>query len=232
MAERRERAEHAGIADQDVELAVALVERGAEPVDAVVVLQVERHERRRAAGGAGSRRRAPRAPPTVRASATTCAPALGERERGGAADAARGAGDQRDAVGEGFGHVYSSFRAHARRSTIRSVTVMTSDGGSGLGAHGTGTTRAQLASASSDSCAAVAREVGQRGRIVAGEAVVGELRPHRVAPLVAHGAVDAVDREEGERVGADVARASPRGRASRRAACRARACRCRNSRDG
>ena len=35
MAERGERAEHAGIADQDIELAVALVERRAEPSDAV-----------------------------------------------------------------------------------------------------------------------------------------------------------------------------------------------------
>ena len=41
------------------------------------------------------------------------------------------------------------------------------------------------------------------GRIVAGEAMVGELRPHRIAALIAHGAVDAVDREEGERIRAD-----------------------------
>src|SRR6516162_7675807 len=45
--------------------------------------------------------------------------------------------------------------------------------------------------------------IGQRGRIVAGEAVVGELRAQRVALLVAHSAVDALDRQEGERIRAD-----------------------------
>src|SRR6516225_9191882 len=47
------------------------------------------------------------------------------------------------------------------------------------------------------------RAVGQRRRIFAGEAVIGELRTHRIAALLAHGAIDAFDREEGERVGAD-----------------------------
>jgi len=36
--------------------------------------------------------------------------------------------------------------------------------------------------------------VGERGRIFAGEAMVGELRPHRIARFFAHGAVDAVNR--------------------------------------
>src|SRR5262245_49823731 len=39
--------------------------------------------------------------------------------------------------------------------------------------------------------------IGEPGRIVAGEAVVGELRARRVAHLVAHGPVDALDRQEG-----------------------------------
>jgi hypothetical protein len=52
VAERRERAEHAGIADEDVEPLIALVERGAEPRDALIVLEVERDERGGAAGGA------------------------------------------------------------------------------------------------------------------------------------------------------------------------------------
>ena len=67
-------AEDAGIADQHVEPPVALVERGAEPVDAVVVAQVERHQGGGAAGGliASS---SSSSPPTVRATATTCAPA-------------------------------------------------------------------------------------------------------------------------------------------------------------
>src|SRR5437016_4021193 len=47
--------------------------------------------------------------------------------------------------------------------------------------------------------------VGEWGRIVAGEAMVGELRPLRIAPLVAHRAVNAFDREEGERIRADEA---------------------------
>jgi hypothetical protein len=44
--------------------------------------------------------------------------------------------------------------------------------------------------------------VGERGRIVAGEAVVGELRAQRSRPQ-AHRAVDAVDRQEGQRIRAD-----------------------------
>src|SRR5580700_9205257 len=45
--------------------------------------------------------------------------------------------------------------------------------------------------------------VDETGRIVAGEAMIGELRLSRVAPGIAHGAIDAVDGEERERVGAD-----------------------------
>ena len=45
--------------------------------------------------------------------------------------------------------------------------------------------------------------VGEAGRIVAGEAMVGELRPHRIALLETHGAVDAVHRHEGQGVRAD-----------------------------
>ena len=46
MGERRHGAEHAGIADQHVDLAVALVEAGAELVDGVEVAQVHRHQQR------------------------------------------------------------------------------------------------------------------------------------------------------------------------------------------
>src|SRR5262249_380400 len=49
----------------------------------------------------------------------------------------------------------------------------------------------------------LAGAVGHRRRISAGEAVIGELRPHWVAPLLAHGTIDAVDREERERVRVD-----------------------------
>ena len=64
----------------------------------------------------------------------------------------------------------------------------------------------QLASARSESWRGVATSAVRSvsgGRIVAGEAMVGELRAQRIAPLVAHGAIDALDREEGERIRAD-----------------------------
>ena len=51
VAERRQRAEDAGIADHHVEPAVALMERQRQPRDAIHVLHVERHQCRRAAGG-------------------------------------------------------------------------------------------------------------------------------------------------------------------------------------
>src|ERR1700758_4973204 len=49
----------------------------------------------------------------------------------------------------------------------------------------------------------IAELVDETGRIVAGEAMVGELRLSRIAAVIAHGAIDSVDGEEGERVGAD-----------------------------
>ena len=52
VIERRQRAENAGIADQNVETAVAFAQRGGEAVDTGVILQVERHQRRGAAAGA------------------------------------------------------------------------------------------------------------------------------------------------------------------------------------
>ena len=49
MAERRGGAGDAGIADENVELAVALMQRRAEPRDAVEIGEVERHQRGAAA---------------------------------------------------------------------------------------------------------------------------------------------------------------------------------------
>ncbi len=46
MAERRGGTGHAGIADEDVDLAVTLMQRRAEPRDAVAVGHAERHQRR------------------------------------------------------------------------------------------------------------------------------------------------------------------------------------------
>ncbi len=103
MPERRQRAELAGVSDQDVELFESLVQRGAEPVERIEIAEVKRHERGarpflfdfvveflEPADGAGERH-------DMRALAR-------ERDGGGAADAARGAGDERDAIGKWFGH--------------------------------------------------------------------------------------------------------------------------------
>ena len=100
VAERGERPENAGIADEHIQPPVALGERRAEPRDPLEVLEVERHQRRGATGsadrvvklfetadGAGDRDH-------MRARAR-------QRERGRVADAARGAGDERDLAGEG-----------------------------------------------------------------------------------------------------------------------------------
>ena len=81
---------------------VALVEREREPRDAVAVLHVERHQRGGAAGGLDlvvellQPADGARDGDDMRAGLRQC-------ERDGRANAARGAGDQRDTVGEGFG---------------------------------------------------------------------------------------------------------------------------------
>ena len=103
MPERRGGAGDAGIADENVELAVALMQRGAEPGDAVIVGEVERHQRGAAAVFADlvveffQPALRPRHRHDMRAG-------LGQRPRGGIADAARGAGDESDTGGEGLGH--------------------------------------------------------------------------------------------------------------------------------
>ena len=45
MAQRRHRAQHAGIAEERIEPAPALEDRGAEPVERVEILEVQRHQR-------------------------------------------------------------------------------------------------------------------------------------------------------------------------------------------
>jgi hypothetical protein len=99
VAEWRERAEDAGVADQYVESAVALGKRAGEPVDRVEVLQIPRHQGGRTAGGANgvieffepANRARDRYDMRAR---------FRQRERGRRADAARCAGDERDAIGE------------------------------------------------------------------------------------------------------------------------------------
>ena len=103
MAERRQRADDAGIADQYVEAPIAFVERQREPRDALAVLDVERHQRGGAARGLdlvielfqpadGARHR------------HHMRSRLGELQGQRGANAARGAGHQRDTVGEGVRH--------------------------------------------------------------------------------------------------------------------------------
>ena len=75
MAERRGGAGDAGIADENVDLAVAFMQRGAEACDAIEIGEVQRHQRGAAAVLPGSRRRVPQGRLCVRATATICAPA-------------------------------------------------------------------------------------------------------------------------------------------------------------
>src|SRR5580704_5222396 len=107
MPERRGGAGDTGIADENVELAVTFMQRGAEPRDAVEIGEVERHQCRGATlladlvveflePGLRARHR------------HDMRPSLGQRTRGGIADTARGAGDESDPGGEGEGHWSSS----------------------------------------------------------------------------------------------------------------------------
>src|SRR5512143_2745025 len=119
MPERRGGPGDAGIADENVELAMTLMQRGAETGDSVEVGEVERHQGRSSArlsdlvveffeAGLRSRHRHDmRAGP-------------GQRARGGIADAARGAGHESDTGGEGKGHdscILSSCPGLSRAST-------------------------------------------------------------------------------------------------------------------
>ena len=103
MAERRGGAGDAGIADENVDLAVALMQRRAEPGDAVEIGEVERHQRGAAAVLADLVVEFFQAALRAR-DGNDMRACAGERACGGVADAARGAGDEGDAGGEGVGH--------------------------------------------------------------------------------------------------------------------------------
>ena len=108
MADRRDDAEHAGIGDEYVELAPALVDGAAQPVDAGHVGEVERHQRRLALAGPGALGLdlvVELLQPADRARHRDDMRA-GRRHVPGdeIADAARSAGDQRDAAGEVGSH--------------------------------------------------------------------------------------------------------------------------------
>ena len=113
--------ENAGIANHNVDLAVTLMQCGAEARDAVEVAEVERHQRGlspgridvvveflKSADGAGDRDH-------MRAG-------LGERERGGVADATRGTGDE--------GNAGSERRCHGRNPGQETASLIR-----GLGGH-------------------------------------------------------------------------------------------------
>ena len=102
MAERRKGAEFGRVADEDVEPPVTLVERRRQLVDLDELAQIDRHQSGAAAGGMdpvvdffeaarGARRQ------------YDMRPFAGKPLGDGGADAARGAGDQRDLAGEPAG---------------------------------------------------------------------------------------------------------------------------------
>ena len=114
MIERRKRSENPGIADEHVEPPETFVQGRAEPVNAGVVLEVERHERRRSA------QRLDRVveffKPADRARERDDMGArFRQRECGGVADAARGAGDERDPIGKGRRHRCSLIMSDERK---------------------------------------------------------------------------------------------------------------------
>src|SRR5262245_54126626 len=120
MAERGQRPKNAGIADQHIEPSETLVQGRAEPVDALVVLEVERYQGGRAAERLDRIVELLEAADRARERDDMGA-GLRQRERGGVTDAARGAGDERDTVGEGKRHRCSLvIPAEQRRLVYRS----------------------------------------------------------------------------------------------------------------
>src|SRR3979411_2787906 len=108
MAERRGGTGKPRITDENIELAMALMQRRTEPRDAIEIGQVEWHQ-----GGAAAvlsdlvveflkASLRPRHRHDMRA-------LLGQRARGGIADATRGAGDESDTGSKGEGHEIAFF---------------------------------------------------------------------------------------------------------------------------
>src|SRR6266481_1584800 len=101
MPERRGRAGDAGIADENVELAVAFMQRGAEARDAVEIGEVERHQCGAAAAVLPDLVIELFKPALRPCDRNDMRASLGKRARCGIANAARGAGDESDPGGEG-----------------------------------------------------------------------------------------------------------------------------------
>ncbi len=106
----------AGVAEQGVEPAPAVVDRAAEPVERVEIGKVERNQRCAGAGRRGADFVVEFLEPALGArDRDHMRAALGERERGGAADSARGASDERDSgCGGRIGHAWRSKDARGR----------------------------------------------------------------------------------------------------------------------
>src|SRR6266849_1073047 len=108
MPERRGRTGDAGIADENIELAVTFVQRRSKPGNAVEIGQVKRHQRGAAAVLADlvvelfEPALRPRHRNDMRAG-------FCQRTRRGTADAARGPGNEGDTGGEGKGHSSNLF---------------------------------------------------------------------------------------------------------------------------
>src|SRR5205823_2279729 len=102
MAERREGAELRGIAEEDVEPAVAVEQLCREFVDLDEIAQVDRNERGAAAGSPDRVVDFFETPHRARRQDNMRALG-GKAQSNGGADAARGPGDQRDSVGEAPG---------------------------------------------------------------------------------------------------------------------------------
>src|SRR6185369_15550157 len=100
MPERRGGTGDAGIADENVDLAVAFMQRGAEPRDALEIGEVERHQRGAAAVFADLVVEFFQAALRAR-DGNDMGAGLCQGARGGIADPARGAGDEGDTGGEG-----------------------------------------------------------------------------------------------------------------------------------
>src|ERR1700686_5088639 len=120
MPERRRGTGDAGIADENVEPAVALMQRSPQPRDALEVGEIKRHQGRSSAVVADLVveffQAALRSRYRNDMRAGFC-----KRPRSGIADAARGTGDEGNTGGEGKGHRGNTLRGRprGRRGPIR-----------------------------------------------------------------------------------------------------------------
>ena len=107
MAQRRQHAKRAGIAEKRIQPPPALENRGTQPIQCSKILEIERHERCAAAAFADFVVQFLQAADRARDGNHMCA-LRGQRERGGAPDTARGPGHQCDTVFKRLGHEHPS----------------------------------------------------------------------------------------------------------------------------